>query len=178
MCACSYESEECHGLFCCYYLLLVWRAISMRVKSFGPHWHLHTQTHNIPTDSTAVGRMLRFITMLFYDWSFVQESECWNVCMNIIRINNLSFSQLSQEEHTKMSERREKKSIFLSSLLVSFPLLPHICLFYLIFDKISLAYLHTSLTPPLHPLSLSVCIPLLFSLLFSSFHALSKIIKQ
>lgn len=130
----------------------------------------HTQTHNIPTDSTAVGRMLRFITMLFYDWSFVQESECWNVCMNIIRINNLSFSQLSQEEHTKMSERREKKSIFLSSLLVSFPLLPHIRLFYLIFDKIfSLAYLHTSLTPPLHPLSLAVCIPLLFSLLFSSF---------
>lgn len=114
MCACSYEPEECHGLFCCYYMFMGGDVMGTGQWTHQGHTHTACPQH----DSTTVG-WDAYICHLVFECSLMQKLKKI-IPYIIIPYNNALYLLVPQEEDTTMSRRRsQRKSIFLSSLLVS-----------------------------------------------------------
>ena len=118
-CARSYETEECHGLLCCYYMFMGDDVMVTGQWTHLGHTHTHTHTHIMcPLTALLLAGMFVFMTLLFF------ASEVW--CGSVIVLQwvttslCLYFSLLCRKNDASMSERRGRKMpSFLTSLLVS-----------------------------------------------------------
>ena len=118
-CACSYETEECHGLLCYYYMFMGDDVmVTGQWTHLGhTHTHTHTHTHNVPIDCTTVGR-----NVWIHDFAVLwvkSGAEEW-LFYNQWPSLSLFFSLSCRKNDANMSERRGRKMpSFLTSLLVS-----------------------------------------------------------
>ena len=164
-CACSYETEECHGLLCYYYMFMGDDVMVTGQWTHLGHTHTHTHTHIMcPLTALLLAGMFGFMTSLFCEWSLVQKSDCFTTNDRLSLSVFLSLVQEERRKHVReeRSEDAQLSDVVISkfSSLVSGVFLPKSI--YGIFDFISIT---SSLFPP-YSLFLS---PSLASLFLSCF---------